>query len=200
MATESNSGAESAFSINTFYIIAVGVFLIWGIYGAVGAWYFSGTWSNKGQFGDMFGGLNSLFSGLAFAGVICAILMQKQELKLQREELENQRKEMKRFADAQEKSEKALNAQADILNITAKMNTINLFLGNHGTIRNEFITLRDSLIKYDQDSQGGFIEKEDQPNAERIQNIEELLEEHEDKKTLALAEITNFIGETLKSA
>lgn len=50
---------------------------------------------NRGTFGDMFGGANALFSGLAFAGIIIAIILQKQELKLQREELKQTRKELK---------------------------------------------------------------------------------------------------------
>ena len=56
---------------------------------------------NPGPFGDMFGAVNSLFSGLAFAGIIVAILMQRQELKLQREELA-------RSTKAQEAQERAL--------------------------------------------------------------------------------------------
>ena len=50
---------------------------------------------NRGQFGDSFGVVNTLFSGLAFAGVICAILLQKKELELQRKELEDTRAEIK---------------------------------------------------------------------------------------------------------
>lgn len=42
---------------------------------------------SAGEFGDMFGASNALFSGLAFVGVIIAILLQSQELKLQRKEL-----------------------------------------------------------------------------------------------------------------
>ncbi len=49
----------------------------------------------RGQFGDSFGVVNALFSGLAFAGVICAILLQKKELELQREELEATRTEIR---------------------------------------------------------------------------------------------------------
>jgi len=44
-----------------------------------------------GPFGDMFGAVNALFSGLAFAGVIVAILMQQEELKIQRKELTQSR-------------------------------------------------------------------------------------------------------------
>lgn len=47
----------------------------------------------RGTIGDMFGSINSLFSGLALAGIILTILLQRQELELQREELKNTREE-----------------------------------------------------------------------------------------------------------
>ena len=47
------------------------------------------------EFGDMFGGVNALFSGLAFVGLIWAIVLQKEELGLQRQELAETRKELK---------------------------------------------------------------------------------------------------------
>jgi hypothetical protein len=50
---------------------------------------------NRGVFGDMFGAVNALFSGLAFAGIIISLYMQQSELKLQRKELKLQRKELK---------------------------------------------------------------------------------------------------------
>ena len=60
------------------------------------------NWETRGQFGDMFGIANALFSGLAFAGVIITIWMQREELELQRLELQatrceirGQREEMK---------------------------------------------------------------------------------------------------------
>lgn len=49
--------------------------------------------ATRGVFGDMFGAVNSLFSGLAFAGIIFTIFLQKRELSLQREELTETRKE-----------------------------------------------------------------------------------------------------------
>jgi hypothetical protein len=51
--------------------------------------------NGPGIFGDMFGGVNALFSGLAFAGVIFPILLQRKELQLQREELKQTREELK---------------------------------------------------------------------------------------------------------
>ena len=47
----------------------------------------------RGAFGDMFGSINALFSGLAFGGIIFTILLQRKELKLQRKELRDTRKE-----------------------------------------------------------------------------------------------------------
>jgi len=50
--------------------------------------------SSSGVFGDSFGVLTSLFSGLAFAGLIITIVMQRDELALQRQELNLTREEL----------------------------------------------------------------------------------------------------------
>lgn len=50
--------------------------------------------TNRGEFGDKFGAINSLFSGLAFLGLIVTLLFQKEELELQRQELSETRKEL----------------------------------------------------------------------------------------------------------
>lgn len=55
----------------------------------------------------MFGGVTALFSGLAFAGMIYAIIMQSQELALQREELSLTRKELEASRKEQAKAAKA---------------------------------------------------------------------------------------------
>ncbi|ACL03566.1 hypothetical protein Dalk_1869 [Desulfatibacillum aliphaticivorans] len=53
------------------------------------------TWAMYGTFGDSFGSLNTFFSGLAFLGVIIAILLQRQDLEIQRKELRDSRHEAK---------------------------------------------------------------------------------------------------------
>ena len=52
--------------------------------------------AERGKFGDMFGVINALFSGLAFAGVIYAVLLQRKELECQREELRAQNTTLKK--------------------------------------------------------------------------------------------------------
>lgn len=79
-------------------------------------------WSERGQFGDMFGALNALFSGLAFAGIIYTIRQQKEELELQREELRLTREELTKSVDAQQKAEAALNKQSNTMKLTAMLN------------------------------------------------------------------------------
>lgn len=51
--------------------------------------------SDRAILGDSYGSLNALFSGLAFAGIITTIIMQRKELQYQRKELAMQREEMK---------------------------------------------------------------------------------------------------------
>lgn len=89
---------------------------------------------SRGQFGDMFGGINALFSGIALGGIVYTIFLQKQELGLQREELKLTRDELKRTAEAQEKSERALSKQAESLKITAKLNGKSAILQHYNTL------------------------------------------------------------------
>jgi hypothetical protein len=58
-----------------------------------GVWFKLADLEERGSFGDMFGVANALFSGLAFSGMIIAILLQRTELRYQREELTETRKE-----------------------------------------------------------------------------------------------------------
>jgi hypothetical protein len=48
-------------------------------------------WPTRGTVGDAFGAVNALFSGLALAGVIYALILQRRELILQRQELHTTR-------------------------------------------------------------------------------------------------------------
>lgn len=78
-------------------------------------------------FGDIAG---ALFSALAFALLIVTALMQREELSLQREELRETRAELKRTAEAQEGSERALQAQVDTARVAAKLNALASLLDN----------------------------------------------------------------------
>ena len=77
-------------------IVAVAlVIVLWWSVGVLlpGSWLVSSS-EERARFGDAFGAVNALFSGLAFAGLIWAILLQRQELEYQREELISTRGEL----------------------------------------------------------------------------------------------------------
>jgi predicted lipid-binding transport protein (Tim44 family) len=59
---------------------------------AWGCWWFLAVirlpeWSARAALGEMFGGINALFSGLALAGIIVTVYVQTKELELQRRQL-----------------------------------------------------------------------------------------------------------------
>jgi hypothetical protein len=94
-------------------VTASSVIIMWLVFGVANAIIWSKqvkseegkyeiSYVDAGTFGDSFGLVNSLFSGLAFGGVIIAIYFQTQELKLQRKELILQRKDLQRGIAAQE--------------------------------------------------------------------------------------------------
>ena len=87
MASGENEGKTKIIGIGT--VIVALVVAVW-------FWYWHATSQNiTGEFGDRFGPLTALFSGLAFVGVIITVLLQSQELKLQRKELRETRDVMK---------------------------------------------------------------------------------------------------------
>lgn len=85
----------------------------------------------------MFGGLNALFSGFAFLGIIVTILMQRKELELQRRELGLTRKTL-------ESQRKEMEAQNKTLKIQQFENTFFSLLRVHNDIVNSI-----DLIKKD---------------------------------------------------
>lgn len=69
------------------------VLVTWGLGGGLIYWL-NPDWASRGPAGDMFGAVNALFTGFAFAGLIFTIRQQSQELALQREELKLTRDEL----------------------------------------------------------------------------------------------------------
>jgi len=84
-------------------------------------------WSDRGAFGDTF---NALLSTGALAGVMIAILLQREELKHQREDLDLQKKELEATRKVLEATREAQEAQAQTMLITAKLNAYSYVLTN----------------------------------------------------------------------
>lgn len=111
-----------------FVLALLGVVAVQAIYGFVILTWVGPDMATWGQFGDIFGGINALFTGLAFAGVIYTILLQRRELGLQRDELRLTRDELARSATAQNEQVAQLKESAKLAALTAllNVNTANL--------------------------------------------------------------------------
>ena len=89
---QNNKETESSLKIGVILAIGGGVIALW-----IASWCLIDNFvpiDERGIFGDKFGAVNSLFSGLAFAGLIITLLFQREELQLQREELKETRNEL----------------------------------------------------------------------------------------------------------
>jgi hypothetical protein len=93
------------------WLLVLIVVVLWALSAVAISWWY-GTPAERSQVGDMFGAVNALFSGLAFAILIYTMWLQKTELGLQRAELRQTRSELRRTANAQEKAQRAAEASS----------------------------------------------------------------------------------------
>ena len=111
MCNDKQNKEEPKSQLRIWIIVAImGVIALWGL-----SWWgiskFIDNPTNQGTFGDMFGAVNALFSGLAFAGLIVTLIYQKEEHKLQREELAQTREELKGQREEFEEQNKTMKRQ-----------------------------------------------------------------------------------------
>ena len=81
--------------------------------------------SDSWSFGDTFWAINSIFSWLAFFGVIITIFIQSEQLKKQSEELEVQKEELKMTRQELAKAAKAQETQIQLQSSIAILNYYN---------------------------------------------------------------------------
>lgn len=107
-----------------------------------------------GQLGDIYGGINALFSGLAFAALIYTVYLQRKELSFQRQELAETR-------EVFEKQEKQMQGQNQALRKqifeSRFFQWVNLHLGLVGAMETHAVKGR-SVLTYARDFTRGNIE------------------------------------------
>lgn len=104
--------------LKQFIYITIAIVLVWIIF-MIAMFFIYSNPTDRASFGDMFGAINTLFSGIAMAGVIVAIIMQKQELEMQRKELELTRKELAKTSEANVKQAKIQRLTAEIAGLSS---------------------------------------------------------------------------------
>ena len=102
----------------------------------------------RGQFGDMFGSVNALFSGLAFAGVVCALILQSREIHEQSRD--------------QKTTQATLQKQADALLLSARIQALTYFIQRDEPLLAETLTTLKALREH-----SGRIHSPEQPQQAR---------------------------------
>lgn len=92
--SECNGAAEVNSDGRGWWLWVVAVVLVWLSSGLL-VHGFTGSLGKASQLGDSFGVISSLFSGLAFLGMLRAISLQRAQLRIQAEELRSQREDLK---------------------------------------------------------------------------------------------------------
>jgi hypothetical protein len=88
-------------------LLFVSIVVVWLIGAVIVVFGIGGELLERGQLGDSFGVLNSLFSALSFGGIVIALVMQRRELVAQWIEI-------RRAGDAHEASARALSSQLTV--------------------------------------------------------------------------------------
>lgn len=121
-----NSNNKLLFRMSIFVV------LVW-MGSAVVIFFSFDNWTDRGTFGDLFGAINALFSGLAFAALIYTILLQRKEINQNKEEIVLNRKELSKSVKAQQATSKALISQAEQTHLTAKINAMNSLMSYYNS-------------------------------------------------------------------
>lgn len=93
----------------SYWLLAGPVLAVISLWGA--SWWFLHDDPNRGIFGDMFGGINALFSGLAFSALFYTLFLQRKELELQRLEIQQTRVEIRGQKEQLEAQNRTLKKQ-----------------------------------------------------------------------------------------
>lgn len=125
--------------MGNYWWVLIVVLLAWAGIGFF-PWYMNVSYGGKdwewgldrpGVFGDSFGFVNALFSGLALAGVIVAIFLQRKELYEQRKQLYHQYIEVAQSVETQRESQRALASQASFNLIAEVLNLAQYYANNN---------------------------------------------------------------------
>ncbi len=117
------------------YIIITGILIVLNIYCFYQSLFRGLPDSERGTYGDMFGGLNTLFSGFAFIGLLITIVMQIQE--------------SKRSSNENLKNLKLIQNQIALSSQSNSINTLTNYInsaGNNSVYVEECRTILDNII------------------------------------------------------
>lgn len=115
------------------YFWSVAVLALWGATHLL--WLFGLDSARSGQYGDAFGAVNSLFSGLGFVGVLVALGLQRQQLRETQREVHASSQIQQKTADLLARQVAAQQIVNDIQTIQALIEVVKYQIINHADLR-----------------------------------------------------------------
>ena|ERR1044072_5150964 len=111
-----------------FGVITIIAIIIEVISGVVMYFYFKGDWDKASKFGDSFGATSTLFSGIALAGVIYTLILQKKAIEEQKNQFKKADEDFKLTHENREKTFSIFQMQVNELSRAAEIQAIQLSL------------------------------------------------------------------------
>lgn len=112
--------------------------------------FFVSDKNTRGTFGDQFGAVNALFSGLAFTGLIYTIILQRRDLEMQRHDLKLQREEIALNRKEMEEQTAEFEKQNETLKIQRFENTFfNMLSQFQEVVNNLHVRYRKYRVDYE---------------------------------------------------
>lgn len=112
--------------------------------------FFVSDKNTRGTFGDQFGAVNALFSGLAFTGLLYTIILQRRDLEMQRHDLKLQREEIALNRKEMEEQTAEFEKQNETLRIQRFENTFfNMLSQFQEVVNNLHVRYRKYRVDYE---------------------------------------------------
>jgi hypothetical protein len=161
--------------------------------------YFYPDLTERGQFGDMFGALSSLFTACGFGALLLTIWQQNTETIKRDKEAEDERKLLIKNADAMTKSSEALTKQLQVMTISAKLSALpNLIDSTACDLQNNYFSyLRELGIISTKDLSASWIKhiiliaKEDVTIADQVKNEANIHKNLDSRQSQAVLNTSN---------
>lgn len=164
-------------------VIVLSVLIMLCIYCAT-IYYFVGpidltSITNIASLGDSFGFLTSIFTGLAFSGMLIAILLQKEELKLQREEIREGRIENRNTIKAHQ--------------VNVKLSALNSLISEY---ENKIEDLKSRPEPKASSNWCDNLEDPEEVRQNEVQTIRELISHYSRRKKAVIREIEGVLSDS----
>lgn len=131
---ENNSKSEEPKSPKFPWLILIIVISLWCVNLLFGFWAFGSNKAKGGEWGDIFGAVNALFSALAFLMIYYGIQMQRYEVRLAKSELAESKKQTQEILKQSQEQKNALDKQNEATERQMFENTFFKFLDDYNDI------------------------------------------------------------------